>query len=75
MTRSSTEGNDRSRNRNKLRQVWDARSRTTLTATLFQIEAALSIHLADVRMPDAERSYRALDALRDVLTPRWRAGV
>ena len=73
-TNASTDGrNDRSHCRNPLRSAWDARSRDTLTASLFQIEAALSIQLANTMQPDRERSYRALDTLRGFLTRGWRA--
>lgn len=66
--RCSHRGNDHSRNRNPLRAMWDARARDTLTPTLFQIESALAIQLANAMQPDRERSYRALESLRSILT-------
>lgn len=68
-------GNDHSHCRNKLRPLWDARSRDTLAASLFQIESALSVQLANAMQPDRERSYKALEALRSILTSGWRATV
>ena len=41
---------------------------TISRAVLFQVEAALSIQLANAMQPDRQRSYEALEALRTALT-------
>lgn len=71
----SSSGKDHSPHRNPIRAAWDPRQRGTLTETLFTIERALSIQLANAMQPDRERSYRALEQLRTILSSGWRANV
>lgn len=67
--------NGHSLHRNPIRAAWDSRQRDTLRETLFTIERALAIQLANAMQPDRERSYRALELLRTTLTNGWRASV
>ena len=67
--------NGHSLHRNPIRATWDSRQRDTLRETLWTVERALSVQLANTMQPDRGRSYRALELLRSTLTNGWRASV